>query len=303
MWESTAVIFFFKGQALGQRRNKVEQNSERGIKINGVERGLKTCPNRPFSPQTCPPGFHISSCMWTRAEEHLFKAKKERPVPQCHTVLLLSKQGYLHVCSSLSAGRCRGNSPDGDRQLWAVLCCFTLCFPQRSWINITSSPQGITTLVSLLVFIAAAAEVLLCFRALWGWLHTRNFSCALSGNNWITSVSCHEDRSSCDFSGLNTLRKGNTFKCSFCCPARAACSSRKGCESSFCEGWGLVPRTGETTAGQSSAQRQDWAISWGQHFLAVTRRWRVVQWGTTITLGLCKGQTCGEAEVSARMSQ
>lgn len=37
-------FFFFRGQGLSQRRNKVEQKSERGIEINGVERGLKTCP-------------------------------------------------------------------------------------------------------------------------------------------------------------------------------------------------------------------------------------------------------------------
>lgn len=72
----------------------------------------------------------------------------------------------------------------GHGDLWTVyspfflsacqcLCCFTLCCSQRSWINITSPPQGIPALVSLWL-LTAAAEVLLCTGALEGLSHTRD---------------------------------------------------------------------------------------------------------------------------------
>lgn len=45
---------------------------------------------------------------------------KEKLEPQCHTALLLRRQGYLHVCSSLSTGRCRGNSVAWQ---WGLVSC------------------------------------------------------------------------------------------------------------------------------------------------------------------------------------
>lgn len=135
------------------------------------------------------------------------------------------------------------------------LCCFTLCFPQRSWINITSPPQGIPALVSLWLY-TASAEVLLCLRALGGQSHTRHLSCALNGRTWLRSNPWHKHRNNCNFSGHGTLRKGNILKCSVCFPTERACSLRRGSKSSTCEGQGCMLCTGERT-GQSSAQRQD----------------------------------------------
>lgn len=57
--------------------------------------------------------------MGARAEEHSFKTK--RRVTQCHTALLLGSQAYLHLCGSLSRGRCRGNSPVWQPRLVSCL--------------------------------------------------------------------------------------------------------------------------------------------------------------------------------------
>lgn len=123
----------------------------------------------------------------------------------------------------------------GHRDLWAAysplfqracqcLCCFTLWFPQRSWINIISPPQGITALVSPSLLIAAATGVLLCIKALWRWPYIRDFSCALNGSNWFRSMPWHNNRSSCNFSGLSTLNPLKCFFFLFCFAAEAACS-------------------------------------------------------------------------------
>lgn len=135
--------------------------------------------------------------------------------------------------------------------------CFTLCFPQRSWINLASPPQGIPALVSLWLF-SAAAEVFLCIRALAGQLHTWGLSCALNGRTWLRSTPWQQDRNNCNFSLLGTLRKGNILKFSFCFPTGTASSLRRGCESSICESQGCMLCTRERT-GQSSAQGQDQA--------------------------------------------
>ena len=246
------------------------------------------------------PWFSESTSTETRAEGHPSKAKKDNQYPSAAQPCSWEDRGMsMFVAASLQADA-EAIIQLGNREFWAAysplfqrvcqcLYCFTLCFPQRSWINITSPPQGITALVSLSLFIADATEVLLCIWTLWGWPNAGDFACALNGSNWLRSVPWHKDGSSWDFSGLGTLRKGNILKHPFCFPAGAVYSLRRGYESSVCEGWGWVPRTAETTAGQSSAQRQNQAISCGHHFLAVTGRWQVVQWGTAITLGLYKG--------------
>lgn len=133
---------------------------------------------------------------------------------------------------------------------------FTLCFPQRSWMNLTSPLQRIPALVSLWLF-SAAAKVFLCIRALEGQPHTWGLSCALNGRTWLRSIPWHQDRNNCNFSGLGTLRKGNILKFSFCFLTGTASSLRRGCESS-CESQGCMLCTGERT-GQSPAQSQDQA--------------------------------------------
>lgn len=151
----------------------------------------------------------------------------------------------------------------GHGDLWAAysplfqracqcLCCFTLWFPQRSWINIISPPQGITALVSPSLFIAAATGVLLCIKALWRWPYIRDFSCALNGSNWFRSMPWHNNRSSCNFSGLSTLNPLKCFFFSFLFRCWGSMFSlRRCCESSVCEGWGWMPHTGKRLLGRA----------------------------------------------------
>lgn len=193
------------------------QNSARAVCTGGQKQIAdrpQDLPSRPCNPQPCPHGIH-GHLAWQAEQKSILPRQKKRalypsaaePSPQADTEAkaLLGHGDLLTAYSPLFQNACQ------------CLCCFTLCFPQRSWINTTSAPQGIPALVSLWLF-TAAAEVYL--RGLSVWEDSRTSE--TSPVPWMAELAeehpLAQRQEQLHFSGLGTLRKGNILKCSFCFP-------------------------------------------------------------------------------------